>query len=34
MSNFYKNKNILVTGSAGFVGTNLVKRLVDLGVKI
>ncbi len=34
MSNYYKNKNILVTGSAGFVGTNLVKRLVDLGANV
>jgi len=34
MSSFYKNKNILVTGSAGFVGTNLVKRLVDLGANV
>ena len=34
MSNFYKDKNILVTGAAGFVGTNLVKRLVDLGANV
>ena len=34
MSSFYKNKNILITGSAGFVGTNLVKRLVGLGANV
>ena len=34
MTSFYKNKNILVTGAAGFVGTNLVKRLVDLGANV
>ena len=34
MTSFYKNKNILVTGAAGFVGTNLVRRLVDLGANV
>ena len=34
MSNFYYQKKILVTGSAGFVGFNLVNRLVGLGAKV
>ncbi len=34
MNNFYKNKNILVTGGTGFVGINLIKRLLDLGANI
>lgn len=34
MSNFYKNKNILVTGGTGFVGINLIKRLLDLEVNV
>ena len=29
--NFWKGKKVLVTGSTGFVGTHLVKRLGDLG---
>jgi nucleoside-diphosphate-sugar epimerase len=31
---FYKNKKILVTGGAGAVGSQLVKKLVDLGAFI
>ena len=31
MVNFWKGKRVLVTGSTGFVGTHLVKRLEDLG---
>ena len=34
MTNFYKSKNILVTGGAGFVGTNLIERLVSLGANV
>ena len=30
----YKNKRILVTGSSGFIGTNLIKKLVKYDVKI
>jgi GDP-L-fucose synthase len=30
----FKNANVLVTGGAGFVGVNLIKRLLDLGANI
>jgi GDP-L-fucose synthase len=30
----FKGKNVLVTGGGGFVGTNLVKRLVELGANV
>lgn len=29
-----KNKNVLVAGGAGFIGTNLIKRLIPLGANI
>ena len=29
-----KNKNILITGGAGFIGSHLVKRLVNLGARV
>ena len=32
--NFYKNKNILIAGASGFIGTHLVKKLSDLGANI
>jgi GDP-L-fucose synthase len=31
---FYEGKRVLVTGGAGFVGTNLVKRLVEAGARV
>jgi len=34
MSNFYYRKKILVAGSSGFVGFNLVNRLVNLGAEV
>ena len=34
ISNYFKNKHVLVTGAAGFVGTHLVHRLVELGAKV
>ena len=27
-------KKVLITGGAGFIGTNLIKRLLDLNVQI
>ena len=29
--NYYKNKRVLVTGGAGAVGSNLTKKLIQLG---
>lgn len=34
MNNFWKNRNVLVTGHEGFLGSNLVKRLFVLGAKV
>lgn len=34
LQNFYKNKNILVTGGAGFIGSNICKELVNAGAKV
>lgn len=34
MKNFYKNKNILIAGSSGFIGTHLTKKLSDLGANL
>lgn len=34
MNSFYHGKKILVTGASGFVGTNLVTRLVKLGASV
>lgn len=31
---FYRNRPILVTGGLGFVGSNLARRLVDLGARV
>jgi len=30
----FKNKNVLVAGGSGFVGVNLIKRLLDLGANV
>ena len=30
----FKNANVLVTGGAGFVGVNLIRRLLDLGANV
>lgn len=34
MANFWKNKNVLVTGGAGFIGSHVVEKLADRGAKI
>ncbi len=34
MSNFFENKKVLVTGASGFIGTNLLNKLVDLGAHV
>ncbi len=31
---FYKDKNVLVTGGAGFIGSHLVEKLIDLGAHV
>ena len=31
---FYKGKNVLVSGGAGFIGSHLVEKLIDLGAKV
>jgi len=33
-NNFFRNKKVLVTGGAGFVGTNLILKLLETGTKI
>src|SRR3989344_5611871 len=30
----FKNANVVVTGGAGFVGVNLIKRLLDIGANV
>ena len=34
MENYFKDKKVLVAGGAGFMGTNLIKRLLSLGAKV
>lgn len=34
MQNFYKDKQVLVTGGAGFIGSHIVEKLVELSAKV
>ena len=34
MDNFYRDKSILVAGGNGFVGINLISKLIDLGARV
>ena len=31
---YWKNKNILLTGADGFIGSHLAESLIDLGAKL
>jgi len=31
---YYKNRSILITGGLGFIGSNLARRLVDIGARV
>ncbi len=33
-TNYFKNKKVLVAGGAGFIGTNLAKKLLELGAQV
>ncbi|MBX7245991.1 MAG: SDR family NAD(P)-dependent oxidoreductase [Candidatus Sumerlaeaceae bacterium] len=34
MMDFYRNKNVVVTGAGGFIGSHLVERLLELGANV
>ena len=34
MNNFYKNKTVVITGGAGFIGTHYIQALLDKGAKV
>ncbi len=34
MENYYKNKNVLITGGLGFIGSNLTHKLIELGANV
>jgi UDP-glucose 4-epimerase len=31
---FYKGRRVMITGGLGFIGSNLARRLVDLGANV
>ena len=33
-NNFWKNKNVFISGVAGFVGSNLAKNLINNGANV
>ena len=34
MKEFYKNKKVLIAGGTGFIGRNLIEKLITLGAKV
>lgn len=34
MENYFKNKNVLITGGLGFLGSNLAQKMVESGAKV
>ena len=34
MNNFWRNKNVLITGVTGFVGGNLAKKILDSNANV
>ena len=34
LNGYFRNKKVLVTGGAGFIGSHLVERLVQLGAVV
>ena len=31
---FYRNRPVMITGGLGFIGSNLARRLADLGAEV
>jgi nucleoside-diphosphate-sugar epimerase len=34
MNNFYRDREVLITGGAGFIGSNLAQKLVEMGAQV